>query len=174
MRSADELSRRNDGLTLYAWLQQEDEEEQGARETEGQDAREDRLARAAQSAQASTSHSYDMRKREPLYARAEEACVWELCALASHSHPSVAAMARTLLSGVNVSYSGDPLSMLSLSAFLDKFLSRKSKGKGKGGSSKMQPKGRGAADAAVREGGAADEADDMAVSARVAKPHLHA
>ena len=37
--------------------------------------------------------------REPLFARAERACWWELLALASHAHPSVAAMSRTLMSG---------------------------------------------------------------------------
>jgi ribosome biogenesis protein MAK21 len=74
-----------------------------------------------------------MKKREPLYARAEEACFWELAALSRHGHPSVAAMARTLLSGQNVTYQGDPMQMLSLSAFLDKFLSRKAKTQSKGG-----------------------------------------
>eukprot|EP00983_Pelagomonas_calceolata_P112062 1159846-Pelagomonas_calceolata.AAC.7 len=41
--------------------------------------------------------------REPLYAMAERACWWELLALAAHAHPSVAAMARTLMSGQPVS-----------------------------------------------------------------------
>jgi ribosome biogenesis protein MAK21 len=48
-------------------------------------------------------------------------------------------MARTLLAGVPLVYSGDPIHMLSLSAFLDKFLSRKPKA-AKGGQAKMRNK----------------------------------
>ena len=65
---------------------------------------------------------YDPVKREPLYARAEGACAWELSALAQHVHPSVAAMARTLLAGAPVQYAGDPTTDLALAPFLDKFL----------------------------------------------------
>lgn len=53
---------------------------------------------------------------------------WELTLLASHVHPSVSTMARTLLSGNNIVYSGDPLTDLSLPAFLDKFMEKKPKG----------------------------------------------
>ncbi|OEL15322.1 CCAAT/enhancer-binding protein zeta [Dichanthelium oligosanthes] len=53
---------------------------------------------------------------------------WELTVLASHVHPSVSTMARTLLSGNNIVYSGDPLTDLSLAAFLDKFMEKKPKG----------------------------------------------
>jgi len=42
-------------------------------------------------------------------------------------HPSVASMARTLLSGANVVYSGDPLRDLVLGAFLDRFAEKKPK-----------------------------------------------
>ncbi len=35
--------------------------------------------------------------REPLYSNADRACWWELITLASHAHPSVSAMARTLM-----------------------------------------------------------------------------
>lgn len=81
---------------------------------------------------------YDMRKRDPQYSHADRACLWELLPLASHAHPSVAAMARTLLAGANVSYDGDPLQMLTLGAFLDKFVQRKAKA-GVKGDSAMQP-----------------------------------
>lgn len=47
--------------------------------------------------------------------------------MASHVHPSVATMARTLLSGANIVYNGDPLNDLSLTAFLDKFMEKKPK-----------------------------------------------
>ncbi len=66
-------------------------------------------------------------RREPLYARAERAAWWELTALASAGHPSVAAMARALLAGAPVVYNGDPLRDLSTSAFLDAFVQRKPK-----------------------------------------------
>lgn len=72
---------------------------------------------------------------------ADRAAWWELSVLASHVHPSVATMARTLLSGAPIVYNGNPLSDLSLSAFLDKFMEKKPKtnkiaeGKWHGGSS---------------------------------------
>lgn len=47
--------------------------------------------------------------------------------LASHVHPSVATMARTLLSGAHIVYNGNPLTDLSLGAFLDKFMEKKPK-----------------------------------------------
>mmetsp|Transcript_25238 Transcript_25238/g.68591 ORF Transcript_25238/g.68591 Transcript_25238/m.68591 type:complete len:769 (+) Transcript_25238:1389-3695(+) len=81
---------------------------------------------------------YDMQKREPLYAMAERACWWELLALAAHAHPSVAAMARTLMSGQPVVYDGDPMHDHSLVAFLDKFIVKKPKANVRGGSV-MQP-----------------------------------
>uniref|UniRef100_A0A1D1Y494 CCAAT/enhancer-binding protein zeta n=2 Tax=Anthurium amnicola TaxID=1678845 RepID=A0A1D1Y494_9ARAE len=79
------------------------------------------------STRASTSAKYDPRLREPAYCHAETASWWELTLLASHVHPSVAAMAQTLLSGVNIVYTGDPLNDLSLAAFLDKFMEKKPK-----------------------------------------------
>ena len=42
-------------------------------------------------------------------------------------HPSVAAMARSLLYGTNVEYDGDPLADRTLTAFLDKWLQKKNK-----------------------------------------------
>lgn len=42
-------------------------------------------------------------------------------------HPSVAAFAKSLLAGTFVSYDGDPLRDLTLTAFLDKFVQRKPK-----------------------------------------------
>lgn len=65
--------------------------------------------------------------REPQFAFAERACFWELAALASHAHPSVAAMARTLMAGQPVSYNGDPLRDHATAAFLDKFIAKKPK-----------------------------------------------
>ena len=62
--------------------------------------------------------------REPSFAGAQHSAWWELTLLAQHFHPSVAAMARALLSGNPVRYSGNPLRDLALAAFLDKFIQR--------------------------------------------------
>lgn len=83
------------------------------------------------------STGYDSRKRDPQYSNAERSALWELTCLACHVHPSVAAMARTLLVGANIVYDGDPLKDLTLSAFLDKFVQRKPKSVR--GDSLMQP-----------------------------------
>ena len=66
-------------------------------------------------------------RREPGFCGAERAAWWELTLLAAHAHPSVAAMARTLLAGTTVLYDGDPLRNLTLAAFLDKFVQKKPK-----------------------------------------------
>ncbi|XP_072984339.1 protein SLOW WALKER 2 [Typha latifolia] len=82
---------------------------------------------------------YNPRHREPSYCNADRTSWWELNMLSLHVHPSVATMAGTLLSGANIVYNGDPLSDLSLAAFLDKFMEKKPKsikkeGKWHGGS----------------------------------------
>lgn len=64
---------------------------------------------------------------------------WELMVLASHAHPSVATMARTLLSGANIVYNGNPLNDLSLTAFLDKFMEKKPKQSTWHGGSQIEP-----------------------------------
>jgi hypothetical protein len=63
-----------------------------------------------------------------LVSNADRVSWWELTLLASHVHRSVSTMARTMLSGNNIVYSGDPLTYLSLAAFLAKFLEKKPKG----------------------------------------------
>jgi ribosome biogenesis protein MAK21 len=96
-----------------------------------------------------------MGKREPQYAGAERAGVWELSILSSHMHPSVAAMARTLCAGAHVVYAGDPLRDLSLAAFLDRWLQKKPKAAKKGpADGRMGRQGA----AAASEGGDADAA----------------
>ncbi|KAG8048511.1 hypothetical protein GUJ93_ZPchr0009g334 [Zizania palustris] len=81
------------------------------------------------SAEGSTLHAlYNPRHRDPSYCNADHVSWWELTMLALHVHPSVSTMARTLLSGNNIVYSGDPLTDLSLPAFLDKFMEKKPKG----------------------------------------------
>ncbi|KAL6958226.1 auxilin-like clathrin-binding protein required for normal clathrin function [Sarracenia purpurea var. burkii] len=64
---------------------------------------------------------------------------WELIVLASHVHPSVATMARTLLSGANIVYNGNPLKDLSLTAFLDKLMEKKPKQSTWHGGSQIEP-----------------------------------
>lgn len=95
---------------------------------------------------------YDMAKRDPQHSGADRAGLWELAALAAHMHPSVAAMARSLLAGAHVSYDGDPLRDMALAAFLDRWLQKKPK------AAKV------AADAAARMGrrNAAGEGDKAA------------
>lgn len=59
--------------------------------------------------------------------------------LAAHAHPSVATMARTLLSGANIVYNGNPLNDLSLTAFLDKLMEKKPKHSTWHGGSQIEP-----------------------------------
>ena len=65
--------------------------------------------------------------RQPEFSGGDRSCWWELTCLGGHVHPSVAAFARTLLAGTYVTYDGDPLRDLTLTAFLDKFVQRKPK-----------------------------------------------
>ncbi|KAH1149412.1 hypothetical protein GLYMA_16G012100v4 [Glycine max] len=82
---------------------------------------------------------YDPRHREPLYCNADRVSWWELMVLASHAHPSVATMAKTLLSGANIVYNGNPLNDLSMTAFLDKFMEKKAKRSTWHGGSQIEP-----------------------------------
>nr|CAN61791.1 hypothetical protein VITISV_015796 [Vitis vinifera] len=82
---------------------------------------------------------YDPRHREPSYCNADRVSWWELTVLASHVHPSVATMARTILSGANIVYNGNPLNDLSLSAFLDKLMEKKPKASTWHGGSTIEP-----------------------------------
>ncbi|KAK7389691.1 hypothetical protein VNO78_24949 [Psophocarpus tetragonolobus] len=82
---------------------------------------------------------YDPRHREPSYCNADRVSWWELMVLASHAHPSVATMAKTLLSGANIVYNGNPLNDLSLTAFLDKFMEKKPKQSTWHGGSQIEP-----------------------------------
>lgn len=63
---------------------------------------------------------YDPLKREPLYAHAEGAPMWELVQLARHSHPTVQMWASELLGGELIEYGGDPLLDFGLGNFLDR------------------------------------------------------
>lgn len=74
------------------------------------------------------SSRYDIRKREPQYARAENTSLWELVALCSHFHPSVSVFAKTLCVKLQtMHYGGDPLKDFSLISFLDRFVYKKPK-----------------------------------------------
>jgi CBF/Mak21 family len=71
---------------------------------------------------------YQPAKRDPLYAKAEESCLWEINALCSHFHPSVMSFAKKLREEMEpVGYDGDPLKDFTFGAFLDKFCYRKPK-----------------------------------------------
>ncbi|XP_057535656.1 protein SLOW WALKER 2 [Amaranthus tricolor] len=82
---------------------------------------------------------YDPRHREPSFCNADHTSWWELTVLASHTHPSVSTMARTLLSGATIVYNGNPLNDLSLTAFLDKFMEKKPKQSSWHGGSSIEP-----------------------------------
>ncbi|KNA07363.1 hypothetical protein SOVF_172630, partial [Spinacia oleracea] len=82
---------------------------------------------------------YDPRHREPSFCNAGHTSWWELTVLASHAHPSVSTMARTLLSGATIVYNGNPLNDLCLTAFLDKFMEKKPKQSTWHGGSKIEP-----------------------------------
>lgn len=72
-------------------------------------------------------NQYDPYARNPLYAGADKACIWELIPLSTHFHPSVALFASNILSGQRISYSGDPLQDFTLSRFLNRFVYRNPK-----------------------------------------------
>lgn len=72
-------------------------------------------------------NSYDPRKRNPLYAGAENACAWELHHLVHHYHPSVQVFARQLIENktLGIQYAGDPLVDFTMHAFFEKFMNKK-------------------------------------------------
>ncbi|KAL9256001.1 SLOW WALKER 2-like protein [Drosera capensis] len=82
---------------------------------------------------------YDPQHREPSFCKADRASWWELLVLGSHVHPSVSTMARTILSGANIVYNGNPLNDLSLTSFLDKFMEKKAKLNAWHGGSEIEP-----------------------------------
>ncbi|XP_059456216.1 protein SLOW WALKER 2 [Corylus avellana] len=82
---------------------------------------------------------YNPQHREPSYCNADRISWWELVVLASHVHPSVSTMAKTLLSGANIVYNGNPLNDLSLTAFLDKLMEKKAKASTWHGGSQIEP-----------------------------------
>ncbi|CAL1536969.1 unnamed protein product [Lymnaea stagnalis] len=65
---------------------------------------------------------YDPYGRNPLYARAELECLWELQHLVQHYHPTVKLYATSLLKGLPIEYDGDPVKDFTLSRFLDRFV----------------------------------------------------
>lgn len=94
---------------------------------------------AAKDATPSKRPHYDPRKRDPEYANADLACLWELLPLQAHHHPSVSVLARKLLNQEAIKEKPDP-TLYTLMNFLDKFAFRNAKIKSKEhGSSIMQP-----------------------------------
>ncbi len=65
-------------------------------------------------------NAYDPIKREPKFAHAENAPLWELSCLVRHSHPTVSFWAEQLLKGQLIEYGGDPLLDFGLANFLDR------------------------------------------------------
>jgi ribosome biogenesis protein MAK21 len=82
---------------------------------------------------------YDSRKRDPLFAQAEESSLWELSPLLSHYHPTVQLYAENLLNAKPNTAKPD-LALHSIKHFLDRFVYRNPKTKSAPrGSSIMQP-----------------------------------
>ncbi|EQC34133.1 hypothetical protein SDRG_08342 [Saprolegnia diclina VS20] len=88
----------------------------------------DAVAERQTTSQAGVATVYDAKKRNPLYAGADNACLWELQPFLQHYHPSVATFAKQLLEG-QIVYSGDPLTDFTLTTFFDKFVNKKPKAK---------------------------------------------
>ncbi|KAI0278455.1 CBF/Mak21 family-domain-containing protein [Russula brevipes] len=84
------------------------------------------------------SESYDPYKREPQYAHAQSCALWELTTLLHHAHPTVALLARQLLSNEALTSSPD-LTLYTLSHFLDRFVYKNPKKPAARGTSAMQP-----------------------------------
>ncbi|KAI9450958.1 CBF-domain-containing protein [Russula earlei] len=81
---------------------------------------------------------YDPYKREPQYAHAQSSAIWELTTLVHHAHPTVALLARQLLSHEPLTTSPD-LTLYTLTHFLDRFVYKNPKKTVIRGTSAMQP-----------------------------------
>ncbi|TPP61912.1 Ribosome biogenesis protein MAK21 [Fasciola gigantica] len=71
--------------------------------------------------------TYNPEAREPLFARAGGYPTWPLVLLCNHTHPSVSLLARTLLTGDVIAYTGNPFDDFSIQHFLDRFAYKKPK-----------------------------------------------
>ncbi|KAJ8553210.1 hypothetical protein K7X08_023888 [Anisodus acutangulus] len=112
-------------------------QEEGGSSSESDD--DDSLQANESPARGGLDEPNDSRLIEPSFCNADRVSWWELMILASHAHPSVATMARTLLSGAYIVYNGNPLNDLSLTAFLDKFMEKKPKQSTWHGASQIEP-----------------------------------
>ncbi|KAI0256819.1 CBF/Mak21 family-domain-containing protein [Lactifluus subvellereus] len=92
---------------------------------------------------------YDPYKREPQYSHAQSSPLWELTTLLHHAHPTVALLARQLLSHEPLTTSSD-LTLYTLAHFLDRFVYKNPKKAGVRGASAMQPSTTGGADGVRR------------------------
>jgi ribosome biogenesis protein MAK21 len=72
-------------------------------------------------------NAYDPQHRNPAFAGAQYAQLWELRELADHAHPTVSLFARNLLAGQDIAYGGDPLQDFTLTRFFDRFVFRNPK-----------------------------------------------
>jgi len=85
--------------------------------------------------------NYSSNHRNPLYANADKACLWETSPLISYFHPSVMHFANSLVITKPIEYQGDPSQDFTLISFLDRFMYRNPKQKEVDhGSSLMQKK----------------------------------
>lgn len=119
----------------------EDEEEKEASDGDEEDNKvAEKESKAVDNAK---NQGYDPYKRDPLYAKAEVTCFWELNELATHYHPTVSLYAQTLLAAqpLPIPEGGyDPLRNHSLMHFLDRFVFKNPRKAGEKEGSAMKPK----------------------------------
>lgn len=93
-----------------------------------------------------TITEYDGKKREPLFAKADHVCLWDLVPFSRHFHPTVSLYAQKLIVGAEIptpkdGSNYDPLRNHTLTLFLDRFVYKNPKKEvaKHSGSSLMQP-----------------------------------
>lgn len=87
------------------------------------------------------SVKYSPNHRNPLYANADKACLWETTPFLSYFHPSVVHFTNSVVNTESIEYQGDPSQDFTLISFLDRFMYRNPKKKDVDhGSSLMQKK----------------------------------
>lgn len=92
----------------------------------------DNAGSSKKTADKKSDDGYDPRKRNPLYAKADASCAWELDQLARHYHPSVQMFARQVIENRpgGIQYAGDPLVDFTMLAFFEKFVNKKPRHRG--------------------------------------------
>ncbi|KAF1319710.1 Ccaat-box-binding transcription factor, partial [Globisporangium splendens] len=117
-----------------------DESSNEEEEEEGKNASKEKKTEGKDASVETKASAYDPRKRNPLFAGAENACAWELHHLVQHYHPSVQMFARQLIENktTGIQYAGDPLVDFTMHAFFEKFMNKKPRHKIESGDRKAR------------------------------------